>query len=149
MADEPGSVPYLDTSALAKRYLDEPGSTEFESYLCEFSWAAISTLTLVEMHCLLARRRRYQELTSEQERRVREALKEDVDLGDLRLLPVADHHLQLALRLLDSLEQHALRTLDAIHLALIQSAGHRVLATADLKMASAAADLGLEVWQFS
>lgn len=149
MPDEPGSVPYVDTSALAKRYLNEPGSTEFDSYLGEFSWVAVSTLTLVEMHCLLARRRRNRELTSEQELQLREALREDVVLGDLRVLPVADHHLQLALQLLDSLEQHALRTLDAMHLALIRSAGYRVLATADLKMASAAADLGLEVRQFS
>lgn len=50
--------PYLDTSALAKWYLNEPFSEKFEAFIQEYSTAAISRLTVVELRCLLARRRR-------------------------------------------------------------------------------------------
>ena len=148
MTAEFSLIPYVDTSALAKRYLDEAFSDEFDEYLGIFSWAAISSLTLVEMHCLLARRRRYNELTPDQELNVRQALREDIDLGHLRVLPVNDNHHRAALLLLDELEEHSLRTLDALHLGILRAAGHHVLATADRTMSTAAEALDLQVQRF-
>jgi uncharacterized protein with PIN domain len=58
---------YLDTSALAKWYLDEPGSEVFAEYLQGVDVAIISRLTHTEMRSLLSRRRRMGEL----ERRAR------------------------------------------------------------------------------
>lgn len=148
MAADPAGQPYVDTSALAKRYLNEPHSDALDAYLCTFPWVAISTLTQVEIHCLLARRRRYGELDEEQESRVRLAVEEDVGLGMLKVLRVEDRHLRRSLRLLDSLDRHALRTLDALHLAIAEVEGHQVLAAADVKMAEAAEAMGLEVVTF-
>jgi len=47
-----------------------------------------------------------------------------------------------------SLFDYPLRTLDALHLAIAQSIGAGVLATADLGMARAAEDLGFTVATF-
>ena len=51
------SVIYFDTSALAKWYISEAHSDDVEEYLQKHGPVAISDLTIVEMRCLLARRR--------------------------------------------------------------------------------------------
>ena len=70
--------PYLDTSALAKWYLNEPLSEQFEAFIREQSSGAISRLTVVEFRCLLARRRRAGEITKSVESRVYASFEEDV-----------------------------------------------------------------------
>jgi uncharacterized protein len=54
-----GRAPYIDTSALAKWYLNEPRSEDFG--------AVISRLTVVEFRCLIARRRRAGDIDLEDE----------------------------------------------------------------------------------
>jgi uncharacterized protein len=44
---------YIDTSALAKWYLPEPGSDAFVDFIRYQDGAAISRLTTVELRCLL------------------------------------------------------------------------------------------------
>ena len=55
---------YLDTSALAKWYLNESGSEQFAAWIAEQDDTHISTLTVTEFRCLLARRERMKELGS-------------------------------------------------------------------------------------
>jgi len=52
------TVIYFDTSALAEWYLNESHSEDVEKYIQRHGPVAISDLTVVEMRCLLARRRR-------------------------------------------------------------------------------------------
>ncbi len=59
-----------------------------------------------------------------------------------------DRHVKRSLGLLDALERHALHNLDALHLSVAELTGHKVLATADLRMAEAAKTLGLRVVTF-
>ena len=42
---------YIDTSALAKWYLNEPLSDEFEAFIQSQAMADISRLTMVEFRC--------------------------------------------------------------------------------------------------
>jgi len=49
---------YFDTSALAKWYINETRSDDVEKYLQKHGPVTISDFTIVEMRCLLARRRR-------------------------------------------------------------------------------------------
>jgi uncharacterized protein len=65
MSAEPA---YIDTSALAKWYLPEPGSDAFVDFVPGQERAAISRLTTVELRCLLARRRRAGDITAQHER---------------------------------------------------------------------------------
>ncbi|WGZ94403.1 MAG: type II toxin-antitoxin system VapC family toxin [Candidatus Thiothrix putei] len=53
---------YLDTSALAKWYLNEQESERFAAWMIEQDDTHISTLTVTELRCLLARRERTKEL---------------------------------------------------------------------------------------
>jgi predicted nucleic acid-binding protein len=154
MPDETEAVPdfpgrsYIDTSALAKWYLNEEQSDHVEEYLQSLPYAGISSLTLVEMRCLLARRRRYAEITREQELQCYALFRQDIEDGNLQVEPLTDGHLASALLLLDRLSEHSLRTLDALHLAIVKAAGFEVVATADRIMANAAEALGVKVRGF-
>jgi predicted nucleic acid-binding protein len=140
--------PYLDTSALAKWYLNEPFSEQFEAFIQEQATAAISRLTVVEFRCLLARRRRAGDITKAIESRVYSAFENDVGAGFLQVHPVADEHLIAALGLITRLGRYPLRALDALHLAIAQGIHCRRLATADQTMAAAGKAAGMGVARF-
>ena len=139
---------YVDTSALAKWYLNERGSEEFADWIIAQPEPWISTLTSLEMRCLLARRRRAGEITPETEEQAFSAFEEDLANGHLFLHPVDDDAVQGGLVLVRRLSDVPLRTLDAFHLALARQLGALQLATADATMADAAAALDLEVVRF-
>ena len=139
---------YLDTSALAKWYLNESRSDEFEEYLRATDEPTVSTLVLVEMRCMLARRRRSGEIDERVESRIALQVEDDVAAGYLLMRPVGDEHLLAARRLIERLEPLALRTLDAIHLAIALQIGAAEMATADRVMAAAATELGIRVSRF-
>lgn len=139
---------YLDTSALAKWYLNEPFSEQFEAFIQEEPTAAISRLSVVEFRCLLARRRRAGEITKGIESRVYASFEKDVGAGFLQVYPVTDEHLIAALVLITRLGRYPLRTLDALHLAIAQSIHCRRLATGDKTMADAGKAAGLGVARF-
>lgn len=139
---------YFDTSALAKWYLDEFGSDEVEAYLQSRSSVAISTLTIVEMRSLLARRRREGILGTEQEGKVLTTFEEDVHRRHLIRHSVDDPSVEGAARILTLLHKSGLKTLDALHLSIAREIGAQVLATADRVMADAARDLEMDVAWF-
>lgn len=139
---------YLDTSALAKLYLNEPRSDEFEEYLGTLDEPLISTLTLVEMRSLLDRHRRMDHLDRETEDRVFDRFSEDVERRVLFLRPVEDDDVRAAASLLGRFPDIALRTLDALHLSLAAALDVEELATADRTMARAGEELGLRVARF-
>ena len=139
---------YLDTSALAKWYLNEPRSEELAEWIRDEDEASISTLTQVEMRCLLARRRRSGQISTEIEQRAFATFQEDVDRSFLFLQPVEDHVLLAAIHLMDRLHEHPLRSLDALHLSIARDLQVERLATADAVMADAATALVLGVVWF-
>ena len=142
------SGPYVDTSALAKLYLNERGSEQFEAFIVRQERAAISRLTALEFRCLLARRRRAQELSAQAEGDAFTQFRSDVFNGHLEVHPLLDEHAHTAMDLLTRLKEHPLRTLDALHLAIAVTLDIAVLATADHVMAQAAAALGFQVEVF-
>ena len=139
---------YVDTSALAKWYLPEPGSEAFVEFIVRQDAAVISRLTSVELRCLLARRRRTGEIVAGHERDAWLAFEDDIRAGHLHVEALADGHAMKARHLLEQLRDLPLRTLDALHLAIAQSIRADVLATADLGMARAAQALGITVMTF-
>jgi predicted nucleic acid-binding protein len=141
-------VVYLDTSALGKWYLNESRSEDFAAWIQDEADVHISSLTVVEMRCLLARRRRNHELSSDMEQQVHATLQDDVAQGFLTLHPVENEHVMGAINLLTLLSNHPLRTLDAIHLGIARRLGAARLATADAVMGGAAQALGLEAILF-
>ena len=81
---------YLDTSALAKWYLNEANSEAFVSYLKGLDSAVVSSLTRTEVRSLLSQRRRIGKLTAELKTLLFAAFVEDLDRGWLQLHPIED-----------------------------------------------------------
>ena len=139
---------YLDTSALAKWYLNESGSEAFVAYLQTLDVAVISGLTVTEMRALLSRRRRMRALTVELESVLFSAFLEDIDRGWLQRYPIDDLRFDETARLITRYPEHPLRTLDALHLCIAADIGIEELATADAVMAKAATSMGYKVARF-
>jgi len=142
------ALAYIDTSALAKWYLPEANSEAFASWMQEQTETCISSLTVTEFRCLLARRQRMNLLNALQVQELYAKFRQDVQDGHLLLHAVDDRHIINAELMIESLPMVALRTLDALHLAIIHDIGAPCLATADKVMAEAAALLKIQVVSF-
>lgn len=110
--------------------------------------ALISRLTIVELRCLLGRRRRNHDIDAGAERRALAAFEDDIAQGFLEVHPLDDQHALDARALLIRLPSIPLRTLDALHLAIATAADARTVATADDVFAAAARALRLQVEWF-
>jgi len=139
---------YLDTSALAKWYLNEAGSEAFVEFLQGLDSAVISSLSVTEMRSLLSRRRRMGDLSVELESVLFAALLDDIDRGWLQRYPLDDARFAEATNLIARYPEHPLRTLDALHLTVAADLAVSIVATADGVMADAALGMGLQVVRF-
>lgn len=139
---------YVDTSALAKWYVAESGSDAFDAFICNRSPANISRLTVVELRCMLARRRRNHELSVAVEKKVFQAFQSHVRDGIFVVLAMSDAHFVRALEILGELRTVPLRTLDALHLAVAHTHNIAAIATADQVMVDAARALKFETHVF-
>ena len=144
----PAAEPYIDTSALAKRYIDEAGSDDFDAFLGRWPRALISRLAVVELRCLLQRRQRAAQIDATYERAALADFADDIRSGFFQVEPLADRHAVIAYDLIGRLSGHPLRSLDALHLAVALSTAATVLASADRAMARAAGALGISAVTF-
>jgi len=139
---------YIDTSALAKWYLPETGSEAFGNWCQLQQDTCISSLTITEFRCLLARRQRMQLLTGDQVQELYANFQQDCQAGHLLRIPVTDQHVSSAALMIERLPNVALRTLDALHLSIAHDIAAEKMATADKIMAQAAELLEIEVVWF-
>jgi predicted nucleic acid-binding protein len=139
---------YIDTSALAKWYLPEAGSDAFANWMQQQKDTCISSLTMTEFRCLLARRQRMQLLSGVQVQEVYAKFQQDCQDGHLLHYPVTDQHIVNAELMIESLPSISLRTLDALHLSIAHDISATTLATADKVMAQAAQLIEIKVEWF-
>jgi len=139
---------YFDTSALAKWYLNEARSDDVEKYIQEHGPVAISELTVVEIRCLLARRRREKNINLKMEAQVFATFQEDIRQNFLICHPLPKNLAAGAINLLSVLADVPLRTLDALHLMIAKEIQTDVLATADRIMAAGGKAMGFSVVRF-
>ena len=142
------SVIYFDTGALAKWYINEYHSEEVESYLQKHGPVAVSDLTVVEMRCLLARRRREKDISVLLEAEIFATFQEDIRRRFLNCHPFPPDLAAGAVNLMAMLGDIPVRSLDAMHLVIAKEIGASVLATADKVMADAATAIEFEVITF-
>ena len=144
---------FLDTSALAKRYLPETGSSWLLSILDDPTCSvAISAVASVELASALAGAGRRGEITTEQQdTQYRQFI---ADAGELDVLDVSKELLARSSDLLLGAGAVALRSLDAIQLASAiwwserlnaNNMGRGVFVVADRRLREAASALGLPV----
>jgi uncharacterized protein len=141
------SVTYVDTSAMVRAYLrDEPDHAAWRAYLLGSAATLLSSSVLrLELAAAVSAARRARRL-----RRISKVL----DLlaahcssdGPISLLGVTGHHLDTAR---DLVEQHPLRSMDALHLATALSAqatlGAVRFVTCDARQAAVGKQVGLTV----
>ncbi len=136
---------YLDSSALAKLYVPEPESERLDAFLKGRRGLMISELAITEVLSAVARRRREGELDREVAYEIREALLADAASGSFDRLDLNPAVHREAERLLLGSESVAMRTLDALHIALALSAAATHVVTFDRRMREAALQAGLRV----
>ncbi len=139
---------YIDTSALAKCYVREPGSLQVLDWTDRQGTPATAALTLVEFRCLLARRKRAGQIDAALEQRALAEFDGHVRGGAWRIQSVALKDYAAARDLIDIIPTVSLRALDALHLAAARACGATAFATADKVQAVAAAALGFAVHRF-
>ncbi len=129
---------FVDSSALAKKYVLEDGSETLDELLHDASQLALCTLLVPEIICGMNRRRREGILSKNDYRKIRKQLLEDV--RDAIVLQVTPSVISRSVRLL---ETHVLRAMDALHVACALEWQAELFATADKRQLNAASNAGL------
>lgn len=105
-------IVYLDTSALVKLYVDEPGTPEVQQLLQRATAVSTSRISYVEARAVFARRQRERALSKSHHIQLIRALERDWET--YVRLELTESLIKLAG---DLTERHALRADDAIQLA--------------------------------
>jgi predicted nucleic acid-binding protein len=103
---------YLDTSALVKLYVEEPGSRAVRTLLERAQVVSTSRVAYVEMRAGLARKLRQGELREKEYKHILSDFQKD--WKDYFVIEVSEGVANLGGELV---EKHPLRALDALHLA--------------------------------
>ncbi len=131
---------FLDSSALAKRYVQESGSDRLEEILSSASTLGVSVLCLSEIVSALCRRRRERKLSQQQYLQAKRALFEDIE--DSTIVHVTD---QVVARAVELLERWPLRSSDSLQVASAAEWSAELFVSADEKQCIAARGYGLQV----
>lgn len=124
---------FLDSSAFAKRFVEESGSAQVEALCAHADELGLCVLCVPEIISALNRRLREKSLAPQEYSRAKLRLSQDV--RDAAIVNLTPEVIQSGIALL---ENHPLRTMDALHIACAMaweadffvSSDHRQLATA-------------------
>ncbi len=127
-----------DSSALSKRYVLEAGSDKIDQFLQNASQLGLCAILVPEIISGLNRRRREDNLSTDDYRTIKRQLIEDVQ--DVVILQVTPAVISYSIKLL---ETNALRTMDALHIACALECQAELFVTADRRQYKAAINAGL------
>ncbi|MBZ5669367.1 MAG: type II toxin-antitoxin system VapC family toxin [Acidobacteriia bacterium] len=131
---------FLDSSALAKRYVDEPGSDRLEQILARASSLGVSVIGVPEVVSALCRRLRERKLSQVQYSKAKRALLEDII--ETSVVSITD---QVIARAVVLLERWPLRSSDSLHIACAAEWSADLFVSADERQCTAARAYGLSV----
>jgi predicted nucleic acid-binding protein len=133
---------FLDSSAFAKRFVDEVGSDKVEDACAQASELGLSVICVPEIISALNRRRRERSLTATQYTKAKKQLLDDVRDADI---------INLAVPVVGSaigvLEASPVRAMDALHIACALEWGAQLFVSSDKKQLSAARRAGMKTHQ--
>ena len=130
----------VDSSAFAKRFIEEEGSAKMEDICSEATELGLSVLCVPEIISALNRRRREGNLTSAQYRQAKQRLLEDVrDADIIQLTP------DVVAKSIEVLESTPLRGADALHIACAIEWRAELFVSSDKAQLAAAKKAGLSV----
>jgi len=131
---------FLDSSALAKRYVEEKGSERVQAILSCASTLAVSVICIPEIVSALYRRRRERKLSTEEYQNAKASLLSDID--DATIIGITQEVIAQAVALL---EQFSLRGADALHVACASEWSTDLFVSADNRQCAAARAHGLRI----
>lgn len=131
---------FLDSSAFAKRYIQEKGSADVDLLLQGAFSLGLSILSVPEIVSALCRHRRESHLTKEAYLLAKRSLLRDTEDADI--IPIVPSVVARSIRIL---EKENVRTLDAIHLASALEWKAELFASSDQKQLATASRLELAV----
>lgn len=128
----------VDSSSFAKRYIEEAGSEQLDDFLQQASELAICVILVPELISALNRRLRENMITSENYRKAKKFLLNDVsDATVLQLTPA------VISRSVYLLENSVLRAMDALHVACALEWKADLFVTSDKRQFDSAVSFGL------
>ena len=130
---------FLDSSAWAKRYIEEPGSAQVEDICLKAEDVNLSILCLPEIISAFCRLRREKRISESQFRLLKRTF--FAEIQDIRFINITPKIITQSLMLL---EKYPLRTLDALQIACAKAAHIDLFVTADRQQGRAAEKSGLK-----
>ena len=135
---------FFDTSALAKRYVEEDGSEQVRALCAEADALGFSVLVLPELISTLCRLVREGRLSGRDYRSLKSAV--HADLSDADLCDLSQEAFE---KTLICLERHPLRAFDALHVGIALVYQPDLFVSADRRQVEAAGREGLKVVDLS
>jgi len=133
---------YLDSSAFAKRFIEEIGSDGVESICAQASELGLSVICVPEIISALNRRHREHTLTRDQYHVVKKRLLDDVRDADIIFLTPTVIGSAIMI-----LEASSVRAMDALHVACALEWGAELFASSDKQQLQAAKRAGMKTRQ--
>ena len=132
---------FLDTSALAKRYVQEPGSEELEELFSSLvKEAFVSTLAFAELAAAIGKKLRKKEIQEEPASTAMRELEKDWD-GLFSKIPLTN---DLAMSAASLAVEYPLTGADAVHLASAAAIDAELFVVSDNLLISAAEKIGIK-----
>ena len=131
---------YFDSSAFAKRYIDETGTADVLTWCERASELALSVIAVPELISAFRRLQREGRLTDAQYQIIKRDLM--LDIADALICDTTPQVIQHAVK---ALESYTLRGMDAIHLGAALACTAEVFISADARQCRAAEAFGLQL----
>ena len=133
-------ISFFDSSALAKRFIEESGSDEIEKICFDSESIAVSSICFPEIISALNRRLRESSISKKDYLLIKERLIEEIE--HIEIINVVPEVIAKSITLL---EKNSLRTLDATHVASALMWKPDLFVSADKSQILAAKKIGLKV----
>jgi predicted nucleic acid-binding protein len=131
---------FFDSSALAKRYIMEPGSDKVENICSQSAVLGVSSICLPEIISALCRLRRQSVITENQYESTKEALLKDLE--DVLICNITPSVIKQSIHILESSK---VQTLDALHIGCALEFEAEAFVSSDIEQLSAAKRAGLKI----
>lgn len=130
---------FFDSSAFAKRYIEEPGSDTVENLCAQATMLGVSSICLPEIISALCRLKRDSIITKNQYDGAKDTLLRDFE--DISVCNITPAVIGQTIHIL---ETNTLRTLDALHIGCALEWESDVFVSSDIRQISAAKKAGLK-----
>ncbi|MDA0745200.1 MAG: type II toxin-antitoxin system VapC family toxin [bacterium] len=131
---------FFDTSAFAKRYIEEPGSEQIEALCAQSTALAVSIICLPELISALCRLQQESVLKEEPYTQAKQAI-----LDDLSDATVCNITISVIEQTIQVLETSPVRTMDALHIGCALEWNADLFVSADRRQCTAAEEAGIRV----